>query len=308
VATFLKSGFNLLKKALAKTHAALGGRLRALFGRPFNEELFEELEHVLYEADFGAPCASRFADHLRLFLKSHPQAEGKDLLALLRKEALHIFEKPPVATPKTPLAGEPRVLLVVGINGSGKTTTLAKLANLYQSRGEKVLVAAADTFRAAASEQLAIWATRSSTEIVAGKKGSDPSAIVFDALTAAKARGCSLVLIDTAGRLHNKTDLMHEVEKICKTSAKVVPSAPHETLLVLDATIGQNALDQARTFHKFTPLTGIVLAKLDGSAKGGIALAIYEELGIPIQWMGTGEGMEDIAPFDAETYVNGLFE
>ena len=202
----------------------------------------------------------------------------------------------------------PRVLLIVGVNGSGKTTSIAKLARAYQSEGKKVLLAAGDTFRAAAIEQLSTWSERLGVDIIKSKPGADPSAVAFDALTAAQARDCDIVLIDTAGRLQNKVDLMQELEKIKRVCQKVIPSAPHETLLVLDATTGQNAIDQATLFHQVTPLSGIILAKLDGSAKGGIILSIYQKLKIPVLWVGTGEGPDDLEPFDPATYADSLFE
>ena len=207
----------------------------------------------------------------------------------------------------SPSKTDPYVFLIVGVNGSGKTTSIAKLAKHFQSEGKKVLLAAGDTFRAAAIEQLATWAERLQMDIIKSKPGSDPSAVAFDALTAAKARGFDVVFIDTAGRLQNKTDLMQELEKIRRVCSKVVPTAPHETLLVLDATTGQNAIDQAKVFHAVTPLNGIVLAKLDGSAKGGIILSIYQDLGIPVRWVGTGEKADDLEPFDPIAYADSLF-
>ena len=297
--------FKKIKKALFKTTSFLGSRLKSLFSQPWNDESFEKLEQILFEADLGTKCVQGFTNHLRSFLKAHPGAPTDSLLDAMRSYARLILLKPPQVEPKT---GTPLVYLIVGVNGSGKTTSIAKLANLLQSEGKSVLLAAADTFRAAAIDQLETWAGRLSIPIVKGKPGSDPSAVAFDALSAAKARHVDVVLIDTAGRLQNKTDLMRELEKIRRTCDKVVPGSPHETILVLDATIGQNALDQAKVFHQFTPLTGILLAKLDGSAKGGIVLSIYEELGIPVRWIGVGEGAADLMPFDPEDYVTSLFE
>lgn len=297
--------FKKIKKALQKTTSFLGNRLRSLFSQPWNEESFEKLEQILYEADLGTKCIQGFTAHLRSFLKTHPDASTESLLEAMRDHARRLLLRPPQVEPKT---GLPLVYLIVGVNGSGKTTSIAKLASLLQSQGKSVLLAAADTFRAAAIDQLATWADRLSLPIVKGKPGSDPSAVAFDALTAAKARDADIVLIDTAGRLQNKTDLMRELEKIRRTCDKVIPGSPHQTILVLDATIGQNALDQARIFHQFTPLTSILLAKLDGSAKGGIVLSIYEDLGIPVRWIGVGEGAADLMEFDAEDYVMSLFE
>jgi len=199
------------------------------------------------------------------------------------------------------------VVLIVGVNGSGKTTSIAKLARKLQEEGESLLLAAGDTFRAAAIDQLATWAERLDIPLIKSTPGGDPAAVAFDAATAAKARGVDTLIIDTAGRLQNKTDLMHELEKVGRVIKKVIPDAPHETLLVLDATTGQNALDQAEVFNTFTPLSGIILSKLDGSAKGGIALSIYQKLGIPIEWVGVGETLDDLVPFDKDAYADALF-
>src|SRR5689334_13433028 len=306
--SFLKSGLQKIKQALSKTRSFLSQKLRALFSKPLSEETYEQLEQILYEADVGSECASDIIEHLR---KELPKASARDISSILKifhDYALSLLKKGSAIETKLPQANEPLVVLVVGVNGSGKTTSIAKLAHHFSGEGKKVLLAAGDTFRAAAIEQLGIWADRLQIDIVKSQSGSDSSAVVFDALNAARARGVDVVLIDTAGRLQNKTDLMHELEKIKRVCAKVVPSSPHEILLVLDATTGQNAIDQAQVFHRFTPLTGIVLAKLDGSAKGGIILSIYKQLGIPVRWVGTGEKAEDFQPFDAEEYVNALFD
>lgn len=297
--------FKKVKEALVKTRSFFAAKIRALFSEPINEETFSRLEQILYEADLGSRCASDFAEHLRAFLKKHPDAKPEEMIGAMQKRALEILRMPPKVEPSK---GQPLVILIVGVNGSGKTTSIAKLAKLFQKEGKKPLLVAADTFRAAAIDQLAIWAERLKIDIVKSKPGSDASAVVFDGLTAAKARGADVVLIDTAGRLQNKTALMQELEKIKRVCTKVIPDSPHEVILVLDATIGQNAIDQAKVFNQFTPLTGILLAKLDGSAKGGIVLSIYEEMGIPIRWIGTGEAPDDLVSFDAEEYVKGLFE
>jgi fused signal recognition particle receptor len=304
---FLKTGFQKVKTALAKTRSLLGGKIQALFSRPWDEKTFEELETILYEADLGSLCAEEFVQFTKQFLRKNPAATKEEILSALRDFSLQILQLPPKTAPRVPEAGQPLVILIVGVNGSGKTTSIAKLARNFQAEKKKVLLAAGDTFRAAAIEQLTTWAERLGCEIVKSKPGSDPSAVAFDALTAATARQSDVVIIDTAGRLQNKTELMRELEKMRKVCAKVVPTAPHETWLVLDSTTGQNAVDQATIFHQFTPLTGIILAKLDGSAKGGIALSIYKQLGIPIRWIGVGEQMEDLLPFDQESYVNALF-
>lgn len=267
--------------------------LKKLFSK--KEWNYEELEQTLFEADLGAELAAEIVEKVRKV----PQNEA---IPLVKKHILSLFPTQP-----TPIIHSPHIILLVGVNGSGKTTTLAKLAQKYRSEGKQVLIAAADTFRAAAIEQLEIWATKLGVSIIKAKPKSDPSAVAFDAVQAALARKADILLIDTAGRLQNKTDLMHELSKIRRTIQKLVPSAPHETLLVLDATIGQNAIDQAKTFHTFTPISGIVLTKLDGSAKGGIAAALQREAKLPIRWIGLGESAQDLQPFNPETYVEELF-
>ncbi len=304
---FLKSGYEKIKSALSKTRSALSQRIKALFGKPWSDETFDQLEQILFEADLGTACATSFVDHLRSQLRTHPTSDIREILQIFHDKTLAILNTPHKIEHKSPLPGEPLVVLIVGVNGSGKTTSIAKLAKRYQKEGKKVLLAAGDTFRAAAIEQLTTWAERLGVDIVKASPGSDPSAVAFDALTAAKSRGADVVFIDTAGRLQNKTDLMKELEKIKRTLAKVIPSAPHETLLVLDATTGQNAVDQAAIFNEATPLSGIVLAKLDGSAKGGIVLSIYQQLGIPVRWVGTGEQADDFEPFDPIAYADSLF-
>lgn len=304
---FLKAGYQKFKQALLKTRSTLGSKLKNLFKDPLDEATFDQLEQILFEADLGSATATELVEEVRSLLRKAPQTPFPQILQAMKEKALAILSAPPPASAPNSTA-HPHVILIVGVNGSGKTTTIAKLASLYKNSGKKVLLAAGDTFRAAAVEQLEIWAERLSIPIVKGQTGSDPSAIAFDALSAAKARECDLVLIDTAGRLQNKTELMRELEKIKRTCAKVIPQAPHETLLVLDATTGQNGIDQAEIFHQFTPLTGVVLTKLDGSAKGGVALGLYKKTKIPILWVGLGEGEEDLAPFEAEKYVNALFD
>ncbi len=228
---------------------------------------------------------------------------SEELVDVIRQELLKNMQIPSHIT-----EGSPHVILVVGVNGNGKTTSIAKMAHRYQEAGKKVVLGAADTFRAAAIEQLEMWAHRLKVDIVKGHPNSDPSAVAFDAVAAGKARNADVVIIDTAGRLHTKIPLMQELEKIRRSCRKVVPDAPHETLLVLDATTGQNAIDQAQTFHKFTPLTGLVLTKLDGTAKGGTVLAIQKKLALPIKFIGVGEGAEDLQPFDAKAFIDAMFE
>ncbi|MDN3507403.1 MAG: signal recognition particle-docking protein FtsY [Simkaniaceae bacterium] len=296
----MKKSLSKIKNGLAKTRALFAGKLGNLFRKPMNDDLLEELEQVLFEADLGSACALHFVEEIRKYHKKG----NTDYISEMKRLANEIFEKKTASAPKT---GSPHVILIVGVNGSGKTTTIAKLAKLYKDDGKKVLLAAGDTFRAAAIDQLETWATRAGVEIVKAKPGSDPSAVAHDALAAAKARGYDLVIIDTAGRLQNKTDLMNELEKMKRVCANLVPDAPHETLLILDATTGQNGIDQAKTFNTFTPLSGLVLTKLDGSAKGGIALSIYHTLDIPISFIGVGESIDDLLPFEPASYVDALF-
>lgn len=305
--SFLKNSYQKIKKALSGARSVLGPRIAALLGKPWNDETFESLEQILYEADLGTLCVEEFVSHLKSELRLRPSQDLHEILQILKKRSLEMLSAPPAVAAKVPAAGDPQVILVVGINGSGKTTSIAKLALAFQKDGKKVLLGAGDTFRAAAIDQLSLWAEKLGIEIVKSKPGGDPSAVAFDAIAAAKARKADIVLLDTAGRLQNKADLMLELEKIQKTCKKVCPDAPHETFLVLDATHGQNALDQAKTFHRYVPLTGLILTKLDGSAKGGIVLSIYQELKIPIRWVGVGEQADDLIPFEAESYVDALF-
>jgi fused signal recognition particle receptor len=300
---FLKSGFSKLKSALKKTHEKLTGELKKLFSRPLDSNSIESLERLLYEADLGSVCTEEFVCHIQAFHKRHPHSTFKDYLEEMRSLARGILSshKPQVAL------HEPHLILIVGTNGSGKTTSCAKLAKLYKDQGKKVLLVAADTFRAAAIEQLEIWSSRLGIEIVKGLPGGDPAAIVFDALTKAKAKHFDIVIADTAGRLDSKKELMNELDKVRRVSDKCCPGAPHETMLVLDATTGQSAIEQARVFNQFTPLSSLILTKLDGSAKGGIVLAIYRQLGIPVHFVGTGEKEGDFASFDVDEYLDGLF-
>lgn len=305
---FLKASYNNVKNALIKTGSLLGNKLRSLFSGSINEETFDQLEQLLYEADLGVEYAQELTAKVRTRLRSNPKLEASDLIEELRKDILDSLRPLSPAVHDLPPAPVPLVILVVGVNGNGKTTSVAKIARRYQQEGKQVIVAAADTFRAAAIEQLELWAQKLNIDIVKGNPKSDPAAVAFDAVNAAKARGADVLIIDTAGRLHTKTPLMQELEKIRRSCRKIIGDAPHETLLVLDATTGQNAIDQAHTFHKFTPISGLVLTKLDGTAKGGIVLAIQRKLGIPVKFIGVGEGMDDLQPFDPEAFVNTLLE
>lgn len=279
---FLKTGFQTI--------------IRSMFSKPVD---LESLEKVLYEADLGSAIVADFVKKI----KSTPE----EYLEELEKLSLNILEEPTSISGRIPSDGHPRVILIVGVNGAGKTTTLAKLANLFKSQGEKVLIAAGDTFRAAAIEQLEMWAGQIGVDLVKTHTGADSSGVLYDALAKGKTKEYSTILVDTAGRLESKTDLMRELEKLKRVAQKFDPMAPHEIFLVVDASLGQTALEQARIFHQFTPLTGLILTKLDGSAKGGIALAIYRELKIPIRFITFGETISSIAPFDPASYTKALF-
>jgi fused signal recognition particle receptor len=293
--------FKKLITPFSKIKSALGQKLRALFSRKLDDSMFRELEQLFYEADLGASMAAELVEKLRLHAHKNPNPDS--FLAAVKEELMNVFPK--IIDAKISTAS-PHVILIVGVNGSGKTTSIAKLAHYYRAEGKSVLIAAGDTFRAAAIEQLETWGQRVGVPVIKSKPNGDPSAVAFDAIASAKAKSIDIVLIDTAGRLQTKTDLMQELAKVRRVCQKQIPDAPHETLLILDATVGQNALDAARVFHQFTPITGIVLTKLDGSAKGGIAVAIQKELKIPIRWIGLGEKESDLAFFDVEHYINAL--
>lgn len=273
-----------------------------------NEEYFDELENILIMADIGVNTVMDFMDRLRKRVKSENITDTKYLNEVIVDELFIIYVNNESITDKINMAEDgPTVILMVGVNGVGKTTTIAKLAYKYKNEGKKVMLVAGDTFRAGAVEQLKIWADRTDT-LFYGKENIDPAGVIFDGLTKAKEENTDIVLIDTAGRLHNKVNLMKELEKINKVIGKIIPNAPHETLLVIDATTGQNGIMQAKAFKEITNITGIVLTKLDGTAKGGIVLAIKEEVNIPVKFVGLGEKMTDLIAFDIENYIYGLFK
>lgn len=305
---FFKSSYAKVKEALSRTRSFFGETLRNLFQRPIDENTLEQLEQILYEADFGVKTAQELTQKIRELHRANPSLQTADYIKVIQEDLTAILTKYPAQLAEIPDDQLPLVILVVGVNGNGKTTSLAKLAHMFALSGKKTLVGAADTFRAAAIEQLDSWAKKANVEIVKGLPNSDPAAVAFDAVYAAKSRACDVVLIDTAGRLHNKVPLMQELAKIRRSCQKASGSGPHETLLALDATTGQNAIEQAKQFHKFTPITGLILTKLDGTAKGGIIVAIQRELAIPVKFIGTGEGLDDLQPFDAKSFVDNLFE
>ena len=304
---FLKSSYSKFKSALSRARTLFGNKLLSLFQGKIDEHTLEQLEQLLYEADFGVQTAMELTNHVRELHKANPSFKTEDYLSALRTHLITLLNQTPSKIAEIPKEQHPLVILIVGVNGNGKTTSVAKLSHLFKQGGKKVLVAAADTYRAAAIEQLTTWAEHLQIDIVKGSPKSDPAAVAFDAVQAAKARECDVVLIDTAGRLHTKLPLMQELEKIKRSCHKASSSGPHEILLVLDATTGQNAIEQAKHFHKFTPLTGLILTKLDGTAKGGIVIAIQRELGLPIKFIGTGEQVDDLQPFDSKFFIENLF-
>ena len=299
------------KRGLSKTREGLTGKISEVLRRKpeLDEEALEEIEEILIRADVGVNATLRIIDRLRERLQEGPAPERTEdwVRALLEDELLEILRAVRSPNLKPPRTG-PHVILVAGVNGSGKTTTIGKLACRYGARGKRVLLAACDTFRAAAIDQLSIWSERSGADIVRHRPGADAASVAFDALAAARSRDVDVVLIDTPGRLHTSINLMEELKKIRRVLGKCLPDAPHETLLVLDATTGQNAVAQARQFHADIGITGLVLAKLDGTARGGIVIAIADELGLPVSMVGMGEGRDDLSNFEPEAFVAALFE
>ena len=298
--------FSKIKEGLKKTRKAVMGQIDSMLKSftKIDEELFEELEELLVMGDVGVPTAEKICDELRVRVKKNGITDPSEINGLLQEiitEMLSGGEELDIST-------SPSIILVIGVNGVGKTTTIGKLAKQLSNQGKRVILAAADTFRAAAIDQLDIWAQRSGCEIIKQVEGSDPAAVSFDAIAAAKARGADVIICDTAGRLHNKKHLMDELAKINRVIDRELPDAAKEKLLVLDATTGQNAVNQAEQFRQATGITGIVLTKLDGTAKGGVVLAIKDGLGIPVKYIGVGEQIDDLQPFDAQDFARALFE
>ncbi len=295
--------FAKIKAGLTRTKENIGHSIDQLFAGELNDDFYDELEETLILGDMGVDTTLKAVEELRRRVKEEKIKDMDSARTCLRQVLTEMLQ---VGQPDLHLTTTPSVALFIGVNGVGKTTTIGKLAAKMKGEGKRVLMAAADTFRAAAADQLEIWSGRSGVEIVRQHEGADPAAVVFDALTAAKARGTDVVLIDTAGRLHNKQNLMNELNKISRVVDRELPGCDRETLLVLDATTGQNGLIQAKQFKETAGITGIVLTKLDGSAKGGIVIAIAQELQVPVKYIGVGEGIDDLMPFEAEAFVEAL--
>lgn len=301
--------FGRFRRAVSKTRESLTGQIGEILEgrREIAPELLEDLEMTLIGADLGIRTTDEILEDVRTGLAREQLQDSSAIKDLIARRMLEILNQASSANGSAAAPRAPEVILVVGVNGVGKTTTIGKLAHRMRAEGRSVLLCAADTFRAAAAEQLGIWGERAGCPVVRQKAGSDPSAVLYDGLEAAKARSFDAVIVDTAGRLHNKAGLMAELEKIRRTAGRLVPGAPHQVLLVLDAVTGQNGLEQARQFTSVAGVTGLVLAKLDGTAKGGIVVAIARELGLPIRWVGIGERAEDLVAFDPGTFVRSLF-
>jgi fused signal recognition particle receptor len=303
------SFFQRLKSGLTKSRESWSQKFGAIFqNRSWDEESLEAMEENLIAADLGPKATQKLMELLRQQSPGGAEDLAQEMSSRLQQAMVQLLQASLTPPKRLPLSARPWVIVFLGVNGVGKTTTIAKLAAQYRSAGKKVLLVAADTFRAAAIEQLEAWAQRVGVDVVKHRAGADPSAVVYDGIQAAKSRGVDVLLIDTAGRLHTKVHLIEELKKIRRVISREQPEAPHETLLVLDATTGQNSLQQARVFTEATDISGIVLTKLDGTAKGGVIMSIQEELGVPVKYVGVGEDVEDLQPFDAAQFVQALFE
>ena len=297
--------FERLKSGMSRTRSGLGDRIRTLVGgRQWSDELYDELEEILYEADLGSQSVETILERLREQVRQHRPEHAEDVTRLLHQVMVDMLETP--ANPYELGGDGPNVWLMVGVNGTGKTTTAGKLAERMKRQGHSVILGAGDTFRAAAAEQLMEWGRRASVEVVRQAEGADPAAVAFDTVRAAVARRLNLAVIDTAGRLHNKAHLVQELGKIVRVVGRELPGAPHQVWLVIDATTGQNGLEQARVFLEAVHVTGIILTKLDGTAKGGVAFAIHQTLGLPIAFVGVGEHLEDLMVFNPDQYVRAI--
>jgi fused signal recognition particle receptor len=298
------------KASVAKTREALSSKVDDIFRgvRKIDPALLKQLENALLSADLGVRTTNEILDSVREKMDREALADAAQVKHEIQAHIVRILSPMEAVLPPAANGNGPRVIFIVGVNGAGKTTSIGKLASRLRQEGRSVILCAADTFRAAAIEQLEIWAQRNGVEMIKQKSGADPAAVVYDAVAAGVARSIDAIIVDTAGRLHTKSNLMAELEKMKRTAAKVIPGAPHEVLLVLDATTGQNGLAQAREFTSVVGVTGIILTKLDGTAKGGIVVAIARDLGLPIRFIGTGEQIGDLVPFDAETYAQSLFD
>ncbi len=302
-----RNWYSRLKAGLAKTRNNIVGQISGLLrvGRTIDEELMEEIEEILIQADVGVNTTLELMDNVREVVREKGLNDASELAEILKQGMLNVLgEDAPINVG----GGQPHTILVLGINGAGKTTTIGKLAHRFRSEGNRVLVAAGDTFRAAATEQLAIWCDRAGVELIQGGEGADPASVIFDAIEAAKSRQVDLLIVDTAGRLHTKKPLMDELSKIGRVMQRAIPEAPHEVLLVLDGTAGQNAIMQAKVFNETVPITGVAVTKLDGTAKGGIVIAVKKEIGAPVRLIGIGEKLDDLRDFVGRDFVEALFE
>ena len=296
----------IFRNGLAKTRQSFFGRISQMLGNSeITEETWDDVEALLIQADMGVATTQRVLSELQAKVRKEGITRSDQINKALKEVLRSLLTEPPVPN----ISGRPlSIILIVGVNGSGKTTSIAKIANRLNNNGRKVMLAAGDTFRAAAIEQLQTWGERIGVPVIANKPGSDPAAVVFDATSAAKARGCDILIVDTAGRLHNNFNLMEELAKIKATSSKVVPDAPHEVWLVLDGTTGQNALEQAKKFQEMVNVTGIIVTKLDGTAKGGMIFSIFNDLKLPVHYIGLGEGVTNMVFFDPDNFINSLFD
>lgn len=298
--------FDKIKQGLAKSRNSIVGNINSVINSftKIDEELFEELEEILITADIGVATSGEICDALRKKVKEKGIKDPNEIKSELKTIITEMIS----GNSELDLSYNPSIIMVIGVNGVGKTTTIGKLASMLSKSGKKVVLGAADTFRAAAIEQLTVWGERSGVHVVSSVQGTDPASVVFDTISSAKAKKADVIICDTAGRLHNKKNLMDELAKMNRVIARELPDSKPEVLLVLDAATGQNAVNQAREFSSVTTVTGIVLTKLDGTAKGGVVIPIYNELGIPVKFIGVGEGIDDLQPFDAKAYTEGLFE